>query len=424
LKRKHRFLAICAMALLLLALCLPVLSGALAADEETPIIVPISQETVVFGVDGMQIGTLKSNQTFVPVTGESLSDVIVVYDHATANKAAKSDLLAGKTLVLLSYADATEPTTEKSIADLPQGWIDASFVVTALSARHAVDASTLASKEETIVNLQTAAAASRGDIGVAMDLLADETPNGIFSPERIGTWAPLVALALGVIGTAALVWMAVSNATSACEKERQTRQLIKLNEHLTDGLSIKAPLKVEQIAWPREGRVQIASEALDRMAASAHKGGASGAQMSPYAKPEPEPIPVREGEEPDLLQLANRLAGVASAAEWHAIVRDAGWRAVLLQANPTEKGTYIADDSGYSIIGCLMRTPDAELAYVVPSYQDPNASEPRWSDFYTITEDNSVRNFRVDTLPVMFIERGTFYLPKSKGKLTRRPQKF
>jgi hypothetical protein len=34
----------------------------------------------------------------------------------------------------------------------------------------------------------------------------------------------------------------------------------------------------------------------------------------------------------------------------------------------------------------------------------------------------SVRNYKVEALPVMFIERGAFYLQKSVGRLIRRKQ--
>ena len=69
-----------------------------------------------------------------------------------------------------------------------------------------------------------------------------------------------------------------------------------------------------------------------------------------------------------------------------------------------------------------MRGAEAELAYVVPSYQDSNAIEDRWHEFYSIEESVAFRNYHVYTLPIMFIERSVFFLPKSKGRLTRRPQ--
>jgi len=71
-----------------------------------------------------------------------------------------------------------------------------------------------------------------------------------------------------------------------------------------------------------------------------------------------------------------------------------------------------------------MRGAEAEIAYVVPSYQDSNAIEDRWYEFYSIDETNKVKNYEVYSLPVMFIERGVFFLPKSKGRLARRPQKI
>ena len=179
---------------------------------------------------------------------------------------------------------------------------------------------------------------------------------------------------------------------------------------------------MELNAWPRDARVEIVSGALDQMAKNDARVAAYPIQPAP-AEPVKlvEPPPVPEGEEPDLLKLANSLAGVAASANWRAMVSEAGFRYVLLQANPTEKGTYIADESGYSIIAALMRGAEADVAYIVPSYHDPNASENRWHDFYAINESQSVRNYRVEALPVMFIERGVFFLPKSKGRLIRRP---
>ena len=248
----------------------------------------------------------------------------------------------------------------------------------------------------------------------------------MFSAESIAIWTPVAAVVLGIAGVGALVWMAISAASAAWEAERQTKQMIKVADALKDGIAIRSPLKIEQDAWPKSGRVAIVSEPIDQLAEIAKRGGMAGMQSGAWTQQPVEPVapPVREGEEPELLALANRLAGVASSSEWNAIVADAGWRAVQLQSNPTEKGTYIVDDSGYSIIACLARGAEPEIAYVLPSYQDPNASEPRWVEFYSITEDMSVKNYRVEALPVMFIERGTFFLQKSKGRLIRRPQYY
>ena len=420
------------MLLLLIALCVPVLSGALAEGEETPLIVPIDQGTPVFGQDGAQIGTLRQDDAqgmvFTLLSGEEFAGVQVIFDQASANKAAKSDLLAGKTLVLLNpanAAEATDATPDPAAAVMPsQGWIDANLVVTALAARHATDTSAIQSRENQITSLteslNTAMSANGESTAVP------EKASGIFSEEKMNIWVPAAAIALGILGLGVLVWIAVSASTSAWVSERTVRQLTKLNDRLTDGLPLKTPLRIEQTAWPREGHVRLAPDVVEQLAAATAQNSALLERANtPVKEPEPlPPPPIPEGEEPDLLELANRLAGIASAAEWHAMVKEAGLKAVLLQANPTEKGTFIADDSGYSIIACLMRTPDAQLGYVLPSYQDPNASERRWMEFYSVNENNSVRNYRVDRLAVVHIERGTFFLPKSNGRLTRRQQQF
>lgn len=439
-KHKHRLLAIGASVLLLIALCVPALSGALAAGEETPLVVPISQETAAFGADGAQIGTLRPDSTRGTVlalaSGEEFDGVQVVFDQAAANNAEANPALAGKTLVLFNIvsAETTPEATPDATPDAtlemtpvplpPQAWIDANLVVTALADYRAMDASMIASKDQEIVSLQEQLNTARESDENPTPPVVEKAP-GIFSAEKLAVWVPVAAIILGILGLGVLVWVAVSASTAAWESERMVRHLTKLNERLSEGLLLKTPVRIEQIAWPREGHVKLAPDIVEQLAAVAGQNNANYMRVvEPVKVVEPEPEPIPEGEEPDLLQLANRLAGVASAAEWHALVRDAGWRAVLLQANPTEKGTYIADDSGYSIIGCLMRSQDAGLAYVVPSYQDPNASEQRWGEFYAVSEDMSVRNYRVDALAVMYIERGTFFLQKSKGKLTRRPQFF
>lgn len=425
------------MLLLLIALCVPVLSGALAAEEETPLVVPISQETAVFGADGAQIGTLRPDSAtgtvLTLVSGEAFTGVRAVFDQAAANKAESNEALMGKTLVLFRIEGGTatpeatpETTPETTPTTLPtQGWIDANLVVTALAARHATDTSAIASKQSDITALEEKLQQANAT-GAIQPETQDEKSQGIFSAEKMDIWVPVAAIAIGLFALGLLAWIAISTATSAWDTESQTKLLAKMGEQIISGLKASGPFRIEQTSWPREGHVKLAPDVVEQLAAVAVQNGALLERVNTPVKevelPPPPPIP--EGEEPDLLQLANRLAGIASAAEWHAIVREAGFRAVLLQANPTEKGTFIADDSGYSIIACLTRSPDAELGYVLPSYQDPNASERRWMEFYSVNENNSVRNYRVDALAVVHIERGTFYLPKSNGKLTRRPQQF
>jgi hypothetical protein len=126
-----------------------------------------------------------------------------------------------------------------------------------------------------------------------------------------------------------------------------------------------------------------------------------------------------DGREPDLLALANSLAGVSSAEEWSERIKRAGYRVALLTSNPTERGSFVADTSGNSILACLMKSADAETGYLIPSYQDPRADEYRWNDYYLIREDASVKGYRVEELALMHVERGTFFSHKSKGRLVR-----
>jgi len=417
--------------LLLIALCVSVLSGALAAGEETPLVVPIGQETAVFGADGAQIGTLRPDSTkgtvLTLVSGEEFDGIQVAFDQAAANNTETNEALVGKTRVVCISVNATvQPanTPDATVATMPtEVWIDSNLVVTALAARHATDASAIKSKDQEIASLQDQVnAVKESDLNPTSPMVEKEP--GIFSAGKLAVWVPVAAIALGIFGLGLLAWIAISTATTAWDTETQTKHLAKLNERLSEGLLLKTPVRIEQIAWPREGHVKLAPDVVEQLATFTAQNGALYERTNTYVKEVELPPPIPEGEEPDILQLTNRLAGVPSASEWRDLVHDAGWHAVLLQANPTEKGTYIADDGGYSIIACLMRTPDAEIGYVMPSYQDPNASEKIWHEIYSVTESTSVRNFQVDVMAVVHIERGTFFLPKSKGKLTRRPQQF
>ncbi len=426
-KRKPKRIAIGAMLLLLMALCVPVFSGALAEGEEEPLIVTIENGTKLYDAAGKEIGTFAIDDKggiSLTTSDKSLSFQIsqVGYDAAAANAATATERTTGRALVSLKQAETD--TTQ----DMPkEGWIDVTLIVSAQSEKirqYAGENAALSDQLAKFVNTPEAPTLSPQPV--------TPTPNptpkavGMFSAESIAIWTPVSAVVLGIAGVGALVWMAISAASAAWEAERQTKQMIKVADALKDGIAIRSPLKIEQDAWPKSGRVAIVSEPIDQLAEIAKRGGMAGMQSGAWTQQPVEPVapPVREGEEPELLALANRLAGVASSSEWNAIVADAGWRAVQLQSNPTEKGTYIVDDSGYSIIACLARGAEPEIAYVLPSYQDPNASEPRWVEFYSITEDMSVKNYRVEALPVMFIERGTFFLQKSKGRLIRRPQYY
>ena len=215
-----------------------------------------------------------------------------------------------------------------------------------------------------------------------------------------------------------------SAARTESNSEKQTSHLESIVRVLTDGIAIKTPLTVEQTKWPT-GHLPIDLEALEQIAEIAKLGGLAGTRFAERQQQHAEstPPPVREGEEPELLALANSLAGVGAVAAWKEIVEEAGWRAVQLQLNPTEKGTYVVDDGGYSVIACLMRGVEPKIGYVVPSFLDSTASEPIWNEFYEIEENESVVNYHIDTLALIHINSGNFYLRKAPGRLTRRPHK-
>lgn len=416
-KQKRRAVLLGATLLLLGALLLPAFAGALAEGEDA-VKIPIMKETPVYGADGAQIGSLLPNHPegalLMLLEAEQSIEVQVAYSPALANKSAQTQALAGKAIVQL---ERTQASTEEGETLPAECWIEGGLVITALTARHALNADKIADLEREIDVRKSAQAATSGNVEMPDDA---NTVGGIFSAQQMKIWVPIASLALGFIGALLLGWIAFSLMGAAFQAQRQANQLVKLNDKISDGILGKSPLLVQQTAWPKQGYVEIVSRALDHLAKNTPFSGAAVREQQP--PPEPPPPPIPEGEEPELLALANSLAGIVSGPEWHNRIKAAGYRAVLLQANPNERGTYVADEGGYSVIACLLRGAEPELGYVVPSYQDPNASEPRWSEFFTLKEDISVRNYQIDALPVMFIERGVFFLQKSQGRLTRRPQ--
>ena len=424
-----RFLATVAWLFLLIALCIPALSGALAEDDNL-IDIPIGQTIEVYNEKGESIGTLEPDPQggamFQPTKGDPITGVRVRYLLAALKSANQGEMASSTTKVQLTLMQAATPSPETTQTDaattLPQYvWIDSNLVITALSARVSVDKSRAKTYEDEITALKASLAKVLPDNSEEI-LAPTATPINVEADqERAGAWVVYAALALGIVCAGALGWIALSVYASKNEKERQTEQLKRLNERFDNGVSLNTPVKVEQVSWPKDARVEVISDSFDRMAANLEQSGALFSQMT-QKEPvkEPEPLPIPEGEEPDLLALANSLAGIASATDWRKKIQEAGFRYELLTSNPSDKGNYIADESGFSIIAALMRGPEAELAYIVPSYHDSKASEDRWSEFYSIEKDISVLNYRVDKLPAMFIDRSVFYLLKSPGKLTRR----
>lgn len=419
------------MLLLLGAMCVPVFSGALADGDSKPLIVTIEQSTDVYNMDGIQIGTVEPDGA-----GGSLlrlednteyPNLQVIFDYAAASKTKSGVKMPDTTLVLFQVKSSVETQELASTAGsaMPtEGWIDVALVVRAQSARHEADSAQIATLKDKNAQMENE---TNPTASLAPVITPGPNPavGGMFSAERIAIWAPVVALVLGAVGAGALVWMAISVATAALQAERQTKHMTKVADALKVGVAIQTPLQIEQDIWPREGRVPIASESLDQLVEMVRQGAIYGGQYGAQTQQQPEeslPPPVREGEEPELLALANRLAGVASAPEWNSIVKEAGWHAVQLQSNPTEKGTYVVDDSGYSAIACIAYGAEPKLGYIIPSYLDSTASASIWNEFYEIEENESVVNYRIDALSLTHINFGHFYLRKARGRLTRRPR--
>ena len=412
------------MLLLLMALCVPVISIALAAEEEEPLIVPVGNGTILNNADGKKIGVFENdaNGSLFLKKSDKLRYQIsqVVYDATTAETVTPTTPMVG--MVLVSLIPVESDTTE----DVPkEGWIDATLIVKAQASQHKNDIAQVQALQTQIVTLQSTTPQPTSTPTIEIPEPVSEPENkGIFSAEKIAVWVPVVALVFVMIGAGALVWRAISAATTKANSEKQTSHLEGIEKILTDGIGIKTPLTVEQTKWP-DGHISVDLEPAEQFMEIVKAGGLVGGQYPAQMQQnvEPPPPPVREGEEPELLALANRLAGVGAAAEWRRIVEEAGWRAVQLKPNPTEKGTYVVDDSGYSAIACLTHGAEPKLGYVVPSFLDSTASEPILNEFYEIEENESVVKYRIDALALIHIDSGNFYLRRAPGRLTRRPRR-
>ena len=228
-KRKPKRIAIGAMLLLLMALCVPVFSGALAEGEEEPLIVTIENGTKLYDAAGKEIGTFAIDDKggiSLTTSDKSLSFQIsqVGYDAAAANAATATEKTTGRALVSLKQAETD--TTQ----DMPkEGWIDVTLIVSAQSEKirqYAGENAALSDQLAKFVNTPEAPTLSPQPV--------TPTPNptpkavGMFSAESIAIWTPVSAVVLGIAGVGALVWMAISAATAAWEAERQTKQMIKL----------------------------------------------------------------------------------------------------------------------------------------------------------------------------------------------------
>lgn len=431
--------------LLLLALCV-FLSAffpafAALADQEDTVEIPITAETALLNATGKQVGTLSPDpENGVQLelkNGEIISGIRVFYTFGDGGEKEKNDAVACKTKVSLALLPKTAPEATETQDKTPNpqepkqdesslppfGWIDSTLVVAALSALHDLDKETLASRDAELAQLRSATPQPSTTAALPTPTMEAETGSGFLSSGSTLVLAAFLALALALTGVGFLAWIAISSAAKKRTLEQQNTRINEIGAYLEKLPQVLTEQNKEQKLWREEGIPKLISTTMGHFSAlSAQSVRQQALADEPKQALVVEPEPVPEGEEPELLALANRLAGVAAVGEWNQIVRDAGWRAMTLRENPNNANIYIEDPSGYSIVAALMRDETQQVVYIVPSYQDCNAQEDRWSTFFSIEEDISVRNYRLDALPVMFIERGAFFLIKSKGRLTRRPK--
>ncbi|MEA4869213.1 MAG: hypothetical protein VB062_01095 [Christensenella sp.] len=452
-KQWKRMPVVCALLALLLVVCIPVFSAASAAGEGT-IEVSISGTEPCYAENGKQIGRLNpvdnAPPTYQADKSEETVAVVVLYLYTAADGGLGSDKLEGKVRVSLWPAQQTasapadvpdanaaapdpnaDPTPGATAAPQPElpaeVWVDASLVIMAHNRAKIQDAATMEDLRAQIAALQQQNEAT--EIGgtplpitqetVASPSAGEEEKAGLETPIL-----PIIACATGVLMLGGVVWLAVSASRAercirrtGSEQNQTNRQLAdmaislgELSKKPDPGMAIGSALTDAKTKEPylktlvpvlEEVRLQI-----DRI-------------HSKIIDPPPPPHPPDKIS--DALALVKSLAGVASREDWTNIIQRQGYRYVLVQTSATNREALQEDQTGNSILACLMRSVESEEAYLVPSFEDPNAGESRWKDFYTVTDDPAEKHYRIDELTVMKVINRAFFTLASKGKLVRRP---
>ena len=467
-KRKSRILAVCVLMALLLAVCVPVLSVA-NADGEGTIIVTISGTRMCYGDNGKKIGVLSpgesagSQPTYLSDDGKEAVVVIVLYTYTAEDSVLGSDNLEGKVRVTLQLAPETTPVPADSpdaAANVPEAdasvspdetaettpevvtlqqpeqlgdvWVDASIVVSALNQAKKQDDSIISDLKEQIVKL-SGNNVTEEPVATPAEIAEGKIDNPDADAEETGLFQsllfPIILCAVLLVIAGGIIWSAVSLARTARETGKTNDEKNSKNQSLKsmDQSLARLSERTDPASAIKDAMIDPSGKApyIKSIAADTAETRTILARMEEKANfaPQPDQPPTHPdtAKKRAVIALTNRLAGIASREDWANIILESGYRYVLVQTSPTDREALQEDRTGNSVLACLMKGAEAEEAYLVPSFEDPNASEDLWKNFYAVTDDASVQHYRIDEPAVMkVVNNGAFFTLDTKGKLSRR----
>ncbi len=474
-KRWNSILALGAVALLLLALFIP--AGFKAnADGERTFLIAISKTIPAYGDDGKAVGTLnpnvnqkatytsaKTNMEY-PVeilyvdTGDSIVDKgknlvgkteVRLYT-SQANMLASTDAEAASSEFTISAVETIAPESTETVSeatptptaeptptpiptatpepDVPDHvWIETDVVVASLLGMIEDDQITIADLEAQIENLSAEStthdqSSDQPTISIITDGENDQSDTSLM---QSGVFQTIFWYVIGLLGIGLLAWIAVSASSKRTHRKELERDIADSKQTIQN-----IHTKVENIPTIQDKlnkleenipqKAQIAQVVEDGK--ETKQGVKQLLERKEPTRPDPLPPPPqplkKEGMQPDLIALANRLSGIGSQDEWFDLVNKAGFHAKLLQANLTSRNAWIEDKNNHSTVACLMRSVSDDVAYMIPSFNDALAHEDHLDKFYDIGDDPSVTYYKIDLLAVMHVAQETHFTLQDRGKMT------
>ena len=330
-----------------------------------------------------------------------------------------------------------ETTPEMAVTPQPEPlgdvWIDASVIIPALNETLILKDADIKGKDEKITTLETSESAEEPVVlPIPSDAIVDDNPDTT-DTEDTGLFQsllfPIVACVALLVIAGGAIWSAVSLARTARENGKAN------DEKNSKNLSLKSmDQSLARLSERSDPAVAIKDAMMDPTAKTPYMKSIAAdtaeartilARMEEKANFAPQPA--EQLTHPDtakkraVIALTNSLAGKASREDWANIILESGYRYVLVQTSATDREALQEDRTGNSVLACLMKGAEAEEAYLVPSFEDPNAGENLWKNFYTVTDDASVQHYRIDEPAVMkVVNNGAFFTLDTKGKLSRR----